>query len=510
MSFSAGVLNKAADRLTAGPDPSWSDPDSWGRSHMQGWDPVWYQTLIMRKLAELRKVSVIGPHGIGKTALDSNLLFWFALTREQRGIDWKVVTTAGAWRQLQRYLWPEIHKWARRLKNPLWRNALLTTELKLGYGQAFAVASDDPANIEGAHADEILYIIDEAKNVPPDTWDAIEGAMSAGNAYCLANSTPGKAEGRLFEIHSKRKGYEDWYTIHVTLADAISAGRVNEGWAEARARQWGKTSPIYLNRVLGEFSTTDSDGVIPLEWLERAQERWADLDEADRLEREPLTAIAADVATEEGIDKTILAHLHGNILSRVISYPNVDTMATTGAVKSAIDAKGPSNRSKRQKPIAVIDAIGVGTGVVDRLREQGITVDAFMGSGKPKYKDKTGEITFLNRRAEAWWGLRDLLNPAFGFEIAIPDLPSLTGDLVAPRWDQTSSGFIKIEDKDDVRKRLGRSPDEGDAAVMAFNARINRSVNLVDAAPVSMTRISKWVGTQGEAPTLRQVGNVDR
>jgi hypothetical protein len=262
--------------------------------------------------------------------------------------------------------------------------------------------------------------------------------------------------------------------------------------------------------VLGEFSTTDSDGVIPLEWLERAQERWADLNEADKLEREPLTAIAADVATEEGIDKTILAHLHGNILSRVISYPNVDTMATTGAVKSAIDGKGPSNRSKRQKPIAVIDAIGVGTGVVDRLREQGITVDAFMGSGKPKYKDKTGEITFLNRRAEAWWGLRDLLNPAFGFEIAIPDLPSLTGDLVAPRWDQTSSGFIKIEDKDDVRKRLGRSPDEGDAAVMAFNARINRSVNLVDAAPVSMTRISKWVGTQGEAPTLRQVGNVDR
>jgi hypothetical protein len=460
---------------------------------MVGFNPVWYQEFIMRKLAEVRKVSVIGPHGIGKTGTDAGVLFWFAMTREMKGVDWKVVTTAGAWRQLQRYLWPEIHKWAKRLKNPLYRNALLTTELKLSYGQAFAVASDDPANIEGAHADEILYIIDEAKNVPPDTWDAIEGAMSAGNAYCLANSTPGKAEGRLFEIHSGRSGFEDWFTYHVKLEDAIAAGRVNEGWAEARARQWGKTSPIYLNRVLGEFSTTDSDGIIPLEWLEAANERWLELAEAGKLEAGPLTAISADVASEEGVDKTIIAHRHGEVLSRLLSHPNVDTMFTAGAVKGAIDAKGV--KAGKSQPIAVIDAIGVGTGVVDRLREQKIKVDAFMGSGKAKYKDRTGELTFLNRRAESWWGLRDLLNPVFGHELAIPggdDYGSLTGDLIAPKWDQTSSGYIKIEDKDDIIKRLGRSPDEGDAVVMAFNARLDRGVNLTDAAPISLTGTSRW------------------
>lgn len=494
MTFAPGVLAGAADRLTQGPDPSWADPTIWSRNQMRGWDPSWYQEMILQKLAKERKVSVIGPHGIGKTGLDAIAVFWFAATREAAGIDWKVVTTAGAWRQLQRYLWPEIHKWSKRLRAGLWRNALLTTELKLHYGQAFAVASDDPANIEGAHADEILYIIDEAKNVPPDTWDAIEGAMSAGNAYCLANSTPGKAEGRLYEIHDKRPGLEDWTTIHITLEQAIEAGRVSREWADNRLRQWGKTSPIYINRVLGEFSTTDSDGVIPLAWLEEANERYKILEEAGKVKAGPLRAVAADVASEMGIDKTTIGTRHGDAVSSIIKLPQVDTMETAGLVKGIVEHAKISGVKQRQKPLAVIDAIGVGTGVVDRLRTQGVRVDAFVGSQKAKYADYTGEITFLNRRAEAWWGLRDLLNPAFDPIIAIPDDPELLGDLIAPKWEEVGKGHIKIEDKDEIIKRLGRSPDVGDMVTMLFNARLGRGTDLLDAVPIGTGRKSTWKG----------------
>lgn len=463
---------------------------------MKGWNPAWYQEYIGRTLATERKVSVVGPHGLGKTGTDANIVLWFAHTREERGIDWKVVTTAGAWRQLQRYLWPEIHKWARRLIKPMSKDALLNMELKFKYGQAFAVASDDPANIEGAHADEILYIIDEAKAVPPDTWDAIEGALSAGNAYVLANSTPGKAEGRLYEIHDQRPGYEDWTTIHVTLDMAIEAGRINPLWAEQRARQWGPTSPIYLNRVLGEFSTIDSDGVIPLDWLEVANERYLELKDLGKLKTQSLTAVAADVSTEEGIDKTVVGSLFGDVLTDNSVYPHVDTMKTAREVKIRLDSSGNARKQSKKRPIAVIDAIGVGTGAVDTLREQGYVVDAFMGSSKAKFMDHTKELSFLNRRAESWWHLRDLLNPAFGHEIAIPDDPSLIGDLVAPRWEQTPNGSIKIEDKDEIIKRLGRSPDEGDMVVMAYNARVDRSANLTDMAPVSLTQQSRWQGVR--------------
>lgn len=454
----------------------------------------------MVSLAKYRKVSVVGPHGIGKTFTDANIVFWFAMTRERAGIDWKVVTTAGAWRQLQRYLWPEIKKWGRKLRDPLWRNALLTTELKLDYGQAFAVASDEPANIEGAHADEILYIIDEAKNVPPDTWDAIEGAMASGNAYCLANSTPGKAEGRLYEIHARRPGYEDWHVIHVKLEDAIKAGRINRQWAELRAKQWGINSPMYKNRVLGEFASSDEDGVIPLDHLEAAQDRWEDLKVAGELEAWPLDMVAADVATEEGIDKTIFARRHGFVVPKLDYHPNRDTMSSAGFIKAIVDgakSRTYKHNPKRRVPVlAVIDAIGVGTGVVDRLREQKIKVDAFQAAGKAESTDRTGELHFLNRRAEAWWGLRDLLNPAFGeSEVAIPggdEYASLTGDLIAPKWDHTSSGLIKIEDKEDTQKRLGRSPDEGDAVVMVFNGRQKIKADLGSMRPGSITKPSQW------------------
>lgn len=447
----------------------------------------------MRDLATYKRVSEVGPHGIGKTSADAIIVHWFARTREAAGADWKVVTTAGAWRQLQFYLWPEIAKWAKRLVIPYRSDELQKQQIKLNYGQAFPVASDNPANIEGAHADEILYIIDEAKNVPPDTWDAIEGAMSAGHAYCLATSTPGKAEGRLYEIHQRQPGFDDWRTIHVRLEDAIAAGRISREWAEARAKQWGETSPVYLNRVLGEFSTTDSDGVIPLDWLEAANDLWNDLKSQGKLEASPLVAVAADLASEQGVDYTVIGTRHGNVLSRIIVEPALDTMAATGKIVELLNLH-PA-KSGRDKPTAVPDAIGIGTGVVDRLREQGYRVDAFMGSQKALRKDKTGEITFLNRRAEAWWGLRDLLNPAFDTPaIAIPDDPMLIGDLLAPHWDQTSTGHIKIEEKDDVRKRLGRSPDRGDMVCQAFNVRLNSKVDLTDALPIGLGQTSRWRG----------------
>jgi hypothetical protein len=494
--FSPSVLSSAADLLVAPPDTTFDDPAQWGKLNLRGWEPTFYQEKIARELALKHRVSVVGPHGMGKTGLDAAVVFWFARTREAQGKDWKVVTTAGAWRQLQRYLWPEIHKWGKRLAQPFRQGELLQWELKLKHGQAFAVASDDPANIEGAHADEILYIIDEAKNVPPASWDAIEGALSSGNAYCLANSTPGKAEGRLFEIHSRRPGFEDWVTIHVTLADAIKAGRIKPEWAESRKRQWGENSPVYKNRVLGEFSTYDENGVIPLEWLEAANERWLDMLEMHGTARifvpkTALRAVSADVASEEGMDKTIIAKLYGDAIAPLIELPRSDTMVTSGKVMEIIQNSLPP-KSKRERPLAVIDAIGVGTGVVDRLREQGVKVDAYMGSGKALKRDETGEITFLNRRAESWWHLRDLLNPQFDHQIALPDDPELIGDLVAPKFDQTSTGHIKIEDKDDIIVRLGRSPDKADAVVMAYGARHSMQTNLTDALPIGASKQSTW------------------
>jgi hypothetical protein len=135
-------------------------------------------------------------------------------------------------------------------------------------------------------------------------------------------------------------------------------------------------------------------------------------------------------------------------------------MQTTGRVKGLLDSITGST--------AIVDVIGVGAGVVDRLREMKMPVDPFNASQATRRRDSSNELGFTNLRAAAWWNLRELLDPASGSEIALPLDDQLVGDLTAPHWRVASGGKIQVEPKDDIKKRLGRSPDDGDAVVQAF------------------------------------------
>lgn len=438
-----------------------------------GQAPTPYQDEVAGELIARRRIGVRGPHGLGKTALAAWLTLWGVLTVE----DVKVPTTASAWRQLTKFLWPEIHKWAAQLRwekigrEPFTRDELLTLALKLGpTKEAFAVASDNAALIEGAHAERILYIFDEAKVIPDPTWDAAEGAFAgagadtAAEAYALAISTPGAPVGRFFDIHARRPGLEDWWTRHVRLEEAIRAGRISGEWAEDRRRQWGETSAVYMNRVLGEFASSEESGVIPLAFVEMANERWREWADAGRslpVDADtktvvPMDMVGVDVA-RSGEAKTVLALRYGDIITELRAYTKEDTMETTGRIVAALRKGGK----------AVVDVIGVGAGVVDRLREQGYRKQtvAFNAAEKTTWRDRSGELEFLNVRAAAWWNLRELLETE---AIALPPNDMLTGDLTAPTWRQTSGGKIKIESKDEIAKRIGRSTDYGDAVVQAF------------------------------------------
>ncbi|NUP47541.1 MAG: hypothetical protein HOW97_09560 [Catenulispora sp.] len=431
-----------------------------------------YQCDLLAHLPTHRRVAARGPHGLGKTTTEAVAVLWFALTRDAAGVDWKVATTAGAWRQLERYLWPEIKKWAKKIRwetlgrRPLdERTELLSLNMKLRHGTAFAVASSNAELIEGVHADSVLYIFDESKAIGADTFQAAEGAFSGADpaggipeAFALACSTPGEPNGIFYDIHRRAPGLEDWWPRHVTLAEAAAAGRVSLGWAEQRKRQWGENSAAYQNRVLGEFYTSDEDGVIPLGWIEAANDRWRVWDEAGRPETPGRRALGVDVA-RSGADKTVMALLDGNIITELRRTDREDTMQTTGRVHGIINA-APGR-------MPVVDVIGVGAGVVDRLRELKVPVEAFNASESTGRTDRSGELGFANKRSAAWWNLRELLDPAYGHDLALPPDDLLTGDLTAPHWRVLSGGKIQVESKDDIRKRIGRSTDDGDAVVQA-------------------------------------------
>ena len=450
-----------------------------------------YQAEVMDMLGSNDRVSLRGPHGLGKTMIMALLVWWFALTREDAERDWKIATTASVHTQLRQFLWPEINKWSHAFDWAALGRAeflkgreLLETEIHLGYGRAFALASNNPALIEGAHADSIMYVFDESKSIDAGTFDAAEGAFSTagqstyGEAKAIAVSTPGDPAGRFYEIQSRRPGYEDWTVRHVTKEEALDAGRIAEEWIEQRGKQWGTESAIYQNRVEGQFHSADEDSVIPLRAVEAAVDRWRARKAGESVERwrpDPteeqiegsgVEAFVADTirlgvdVARGGQDSTQIAVLVGrDFVEEFTTKPfEPDTMKVAGVVSGILRARGG---------VAIIDVIGIGAGVYDRLREQGLTVIAFNAAAKSERFDESGEIGFLNLRAEAWWSLRTiLLEPEA--TLALPPDDEMIGDLVSPHWSLTSGGKIKIEAKDDIRKRLGRSTDKGDAVVQAL------------------------------------------
>lgn len=453
----------------------------WG----DGGGPTPYQDEIMAEIHARRRGSVRSPHGTGKSAGCSWLTLHFALTRDGvQGADWKVPTTASVWRQLIRFLWPEIHKWARRLRwdhiprepfDP--RTELLAQTLKLDTGEAFAIASSNPAFIEGAHADSLLYLFDEAKTIIAATFDAAEGAFAApdvSETLAAAISTPGAPHGRFYDIHSRKPGYEDWWTRHVTLEEAVAAGRISNDWVERRRKQWGENSATFQNRVLGEFAADEAVGIIPLSWLEMANERWHEWDDGGR--EGVVTSIGCDVGGGGQGDLSVVAvvynhHIAGELRKFTVLDPDLATMELVGAVGGLL-RKHPESQ-------AYVDCIGIGTGVLNRLKEierqqhQGrgrSRVHGFVAGEKTDLLDASGELGFANWRAAAWWLTREMCDPQYGIPVAIVPDNELTGDLTIPRYSTTSTSKYLIESKDSLRKssRLGRSTDCGDAMVMAL------------------------------------------
>lgn len=441
----------------------------WDRERGEG--PTKYQIEIQQALVEYERVCARGPHGLGKSCISACTIWWFALTREALMLDWKVVTTASAWRQLIKYLWPEVHKWGRRInwikigrEEPKPKEELTGLHIKLKYGEAFAVASDKSEYIEGAHADHMLYLFDESKIIPDATWNSAEGAMSGGDgkAYWLSVSTPGVPSGRFYEIQTQQPGYEDWWVRHITLQEAVDAGRIDPKWATDRMNLWGEDSADYQNRVLGNFAQEEADALIPLHWVEEAMKRYRERMSASDM---VIDQLGLDVARRGG-DSTVLAKRSRMLILPLEKFGKIDTMEASGLCVPFL------NRNSAL-PV-VVDVVGLGAGTYDRLIElypDNDRIFPFHAQEKTIFRDVTEQWEFADSYSAAWWNVREMIDPSNPRKLpellALPPDKFLPAELSAPTWKVNSAGKIQIEQKEKVKERLGRSPDSADAVVMA-------------------------------------------
>lgn len=422
-----------------------------------------YQADVGRSVRDNKKTGFRSAHGVGKTALAAWIVNWFIDCFP----DSKVITTASSWRQVKKMLWPEIHKWrnkARLDKIGVYKWEKLDLGIKKGDDWfATGEASNDPLKMEGFHAPYILFVVDEGKAVPDATYEAIEGALSTGFTRLLVISTPpAQKAGFFYEIFSgKRLGYKKF---HIS---GLDSKRVSKSWIEERKKEWGEDSTIYKNRVLGEFGDDDKDTVIQLAWVEQCidndinRERWAR--EGKVFSNADSQVLGGCDVARFGDDRTVKYLKKG---FEVIEYDvnrKEDTMVTAGRIaKDFNDGVFHYN----------IDDIGVGGGVVDRLKELNLNVTGINVAESAK-----DNITFINKRAEVWWNVRELFRQDL---IKIPDDEELIAELTTMKYKYSSNGRIQIESKDDVKKRTGKSPDKADAFCLAFYVDFDSDTGLIE------------------------------
>ena len=431
-----------------------------------------YQEEILHDFVLYHRYSVRAPHGAGKSVLAAIIILWAVTCFEG---DVKVPVTASAWRQLDEYLFPEVHLWAAKADWSLIglelrrHKELLDLSIKLGDKRAFALASDDPALLEGAHATYLVYIFDEAKSIPAEVWDAAEGAFASGNCWAFSLSTPGDRSGRFWEIQTRKPGTLNWKVRHITLDEALAAGRIKPSWVDECRDLWGETDPRYQTRVLGEFADSVETVVIPLAWVELANERWRVI--MDGVKKGTMT-LSGEVSygcdpAYMGRDKTAFAKKNGNVIEWVDGFKKMEPMQNAGAAVMLM---------KEKYGVLGVDVIGIGAGIYSRVRELGYPVlgvnvskRAINPNGTPM-TDRSGKQTFVNLRCAIWWTIREALDPSNPDPIALPPDDELTGDLTAPTWTPRSNGDIWVESKDEMKARLGRSPDKADSVGLALFA----------------------------------------
>lgn len=427
-------------------------------SEVLGAEPTEQQWQASRAIVERRRVTIRSGHGTGKSAFMAWCVLWFQCCY----FPCKVPCTAPTGHQLSDILWAEIALWHRRMRDRVpnladefeWSSERFS--MASAPQESFAVARtsrpERPEALQGFHSDNVLFLIDEASGVPEVVFQVAEGALSTDGAFVVMAANPTREEGYFYDSHHRMR--DRWAALHW---DGEESPLVSPQYIEEMRVKYGADSPIYQVRVKGNFVTA-SDGVIPLSLCIAAQER--------QVERTPKSDIrwGLDVA-RFGDDSTALAKRAGNVqLEPTKEWFGKDTMQTVGLLKIEYD-------QAKEKPDAImVDVIGIGAGVVDRGKEIGLPVIgvnvAESASADTRYARLRDELWFLGRE---WLERRDC---------KLADDDALIGELTTPKYQILSNGKLKVEGKDEMKKRGVASPNRADAWLMTF-ARVGFKANAV-------------------------------
>lgn len=457
-------------------------------------ESVWSkQVQILESLRDNRRTAVPACHAPGKSHIAARAIAWWIATNPAN--DTRVVTTATTFRQVKSILWPHIRKIHAAHNLP---GEVLMTEWKINnlvVADGFSPADHNETAVQGIHAGNLLIVVDEAGGISNTIGQALEALMTGGHTRLLLLGNPPTDQiGSWFE---RACGSHLYNVIPISAFDTPNftgepvgpwaRNLVDRGWVNDVVATFGEDSPFVQARVYARFPRTTSSAVIPIDWLEVAQDCDA---EAGSIR------LGVDVAADGG-DEFVIAEadgMNGRILHA--SKDNHSPVEVAGRVLEAIQAAQRTHDERRvYEPVRVkIDAIGVGWGVAGLLEDWGAegrhkaTIVPINVAQAAYDRDQ-----FANQRAEMWWMMRELVQPdEEGMpEVALHIDHVVAAQLTAPSYRSNSTGRLQIESKADMAKRGIGSPDRAEALLLAFFEPPTHEIPAI--APLSLKGRNDWI-----------------
>ena len=397
--------------------------------------------------AKERLLSVRSGHGTGKSTTLAIATVWFACTR----YPFKVVMTAPTAPQLWDALWSETASMFLKLPAELRclftvksDRVVLNSSPKDCFISARTSSKEQPEALAGVHSANVLLLVDEASAVPEEVFESAQGSMSTENATTVLTGNPTRISGLFFQTHHELS--DMWKCHHWS---SIDSPRVSEAFVEQIRVTYGEGSTQWKVRVVGDFPDNDDETLISRGTVDAAMARDIDVDTN-------ATRIWAVDPARFGSDRTAFCERMGQVVTWIEHKSGLDTMAVAGWVKWMYDQQAPN-----EKPVEImIDVIGIGSGVVDRLIELGLPVTGVNVSESALVFSDGYRL-----RDQLWLDLKKWLDSKLS---KLPESRLLVEDIIAPSYGFMSNGKLKVESKDEMKRRGVRSPDLADCICLTF------------------------------------------
>lgn len=452
-----------------------NDPQAFVVNVLKATPDPW-QELVLRAIGRgVMRVSVRSGNGVGKTTLLSWLVIWFVVCRYPS----KTVCTAPTAAQLFDALWAEVKFWIGQLPDAVKALLTVTSErIALNADPDGAFVSprtnrpETPEALQGVHSANVLLIVDEASGIDERVYQAGQTSMTTAGAITVLAGNPMRNSGFFFRTHTDLA--DSWFTLKVSGTDSP---RVTRSFVEDVKRTYGEVSIEYRVKVLGEFPLSDLNTYISAALVAEAMQRDIVVDPHDR------QVWGLDVARFGSDASVLMKRTRRTQVEAPRVWRNIDLMTLVGHVKADYDAL-----PNQHKPLEIlVDSIGLGAGVVDRLRELGLPAYGINVSESPP----TGG-NFTRLRDELYFHLRQWLESR---ETRLLKDDAFAMELQGIRYGFTSTGKLKIESKDEMRKRVKASPDRTDALCLTFgsNALVSSGQTMMYPSLKPLEYENSWV-----------------